>query len=104
MVRRLVELGAPINEIKYEKEANVYWEREPFGLGTPLHRAAEFGKADVVEYLLEHGADPLKLDSKGKTPRFWAEEKKHAEAARILGEAEDRRSGTRPRPTETSNL
>ncbi|KAF2807502.1 uncharacterized protein BDZ99DRAFT_537164 [Mytilinidion resinicola] len=33
VVRRLVEQGAPINEVKYEKEPVVYWKREPFGLG-----------------------------------------------------------------------
>lgn len=26
-----------INKVKYEDEPKVYWEREPFGLGTPLH-------------------------------------------------------------------
>jgi len=104
VVRRVVERGAPINEIKYENEPMVYWEREPFGLGTPLHRAAEFGKTDIVKYLLEQGADPLKLESKKKTPRFWAESKNYAEVASILKEAEDRQSSTGLRPSETSNL
>lgn len=96
VVRQLVEQGAPINEVKYEKEPAVHWERKPFGLGTPLHRAAELGKLDIVKYLLEHGADPLKLDSKGKTPRFWAEKRNYSEVAGILNEAEDRQSNTRP--------
>lgn len=39
-------------------------EREPFGLGTPLYRAAEFGRVEIVKYLLEQGVDPLKLDSR----------------------------------------
>ncbi|KAF1951327.1 ankyrin [Byssothecium circinans] len=91
VVRRIVEKGAPINEIKYEKDPKTYIEREPFGLGTPLHRAAEFGKLDIVEYLLEMGADPLKLDSKGRTPRFWAEKKGFAEVVRALEEAENLR-------------
>jgi hypothetical protein len=63
VVRRVVQRGAPINEVKYEKEPMVYWERELFGLVTPLHRAAESGNTDVVRYLLEQGADPLKLES-----------------------------------------
>lgn len=104
MVRRLVKLGAPINEIKYEKEPKVYWEREPFGLETPLHRTAEFEKADVVKYLLKHGADSLKLDSKRKTPHFWAESKNYAEVASILKEAEDGQFRMWLRPSETSNL
>ncbi|KAH8727793.1 ankyrin repeat-containing domain protein [Phaeosphaeriaceae sp. PMI808] len=70
VVRRVVEEGMPINEVKYEKDLKTYLERKPFGLGTPLHRAAEFGKTDIVRYLLEKGADPLKLDSKKRTPRF----------------------------------
>ncbi|KAF2017075.1 ankyrin, partial [Aaosphaeria arxii CBS 175.79] len=79
VVQQLVEKGAPANEVKYEKEPRTYWEREPFGLGTPLHRAAEFGKVEVVRYLLKVGADPLKLDSRGRTPHFWAEKNGHAE-------------------------
>lgn len=104
VVRRLVERGAPINEVKYEKEPKVYWERKPFGLGTPLHRAAELGKGDIVEYLLEQGADPLKLDSRGKTPRFWAQKNNYIGIARILLEAEVSPSSMRLCSLETSNL
>jgi ankyrin repeat protein len=73
LVRQLVEQDVPVNELKYENERKTYIEREPFGLGTPLHRAAEFGKGNIVEYLLKIGANPLKLDSRGRTPRFGAE-------------------------------
>ncbi|OCK74868.1 hypothetical protein K432DRAFT_420104 [Lepidopterella palustris CBS 459.81] len=89
VVCRLVEQGAPINEVKYKTEPIVYLERKPFGLGTPLYRAAELGKGDIVKYLLEQGADPLKLDSKGKTLRFWAQKNNYIGIARILLEAED---------------
>jgi ankyrin repeat protein len=89
VVRRVVERGAPINEIKYENEPMLYSERKPFGLGTPLHRAAELGKIDIVRYLLEQGANPLKVDSKGKTPRFWAESKNYVEVATVLKEREN---------------
>ncbi|KAF2866228.1 hypothetical protein BDV95DRAFT_505820, partial [Massariosphaeria phaeospora] len=61
-----------------------------FSLGTLLYRAAEFGKVDIVKYLLEAGADPLKLDTKGKTPRHWAETSNFIELALILKEAEVR--------------
>jgi ankyrin repeat protein len=84
-----VERGAPINDIKYEHDPISYVERKLFGLGTPLHQAAELGKRDIVNYLLEQGADPLKLDSRGKTPRFWAESKHRAELACILKSSED---------------
>ncbi|KAF1361997.1 ankyrin, partial [Lizonia empirigonia] len=88
VVRLVVEKGAPINEVKYEKDLKTYSERKLFGLGTPLHRAAEFGKLDIVRYLLENGANPLKRDSKERTPRFWAEKRSPTEVARLLEEAE----------------
>ncbi|RYN65001.1 hypothetical protein AA0119_g11500 [Alternaria tenuissima] len=90
VVRRVVELGVSVNEIKYENDPKGWWAREPFGLGTPLHRAAEFGKVDIVKYLLKVGADPLKLDTKGKTPRYWAETYNFTEVALVLKEAEER--------------
>jgi ankyrin repeat protein len=91
VVRQVVEKGAPIDEIKYANDLKSYNQRKPFGLGTPLHRAAEDGKVDIVKYLLEMGADPLKLDSKGRTPRFWAEKNGGAaDVVLILKEAENR--------------
>ncbi|KAF2808666.1 uncharacterized protein BDZ99DRAFT_499098 [Mytilinidion resinicola] len=33
VLRRVIQRGAPINEVKYEKEPTVYSEREPFGRG-----------------------------------------------------------------------
>jgi ankyrin repeat protein len=97
VVRRVVERGVPINEVKYEMDSISYSERVQFGLGAPLHRAAEFGKTDVVKYLLTKGADPFKLDSKGKTPRFWAEKRSYAETASVLRKAEGSFSATRLR-------
>ncbi|KAF2753939.1 ankyrin [Pseudovirgaria hyperparasitica] len=89
VVRRLVELGVPINEVKYANDPKGFRARIGFGLGTPLHRAAEFGKVDIVKYLLEVGADPLKLDTKSKTPRYWAEMDNLNDVALILEEAEE---------------
>lgn len=43
----------------------------------------------IVEYLLKMGADSLKLDSKKRTPRYWAEKKDFVEVARVLREAEN---------------
>jgi ankyrin repeat protein len=95
VVRRAVENGAPVNKVKYEDEPKVFRERELLGLGTPLHRAAEFGKVEIVQYLLEQGADPLKLDSKGKKPCYWAEIKGHPAVVIALVQAEDQWSNTR---------
>ncbi|RMZ72652.1 Ankyrin repeat [Pyrenophora seminiperda CCB06] len=97
VVCKIVEKGASsINEIKYETELKTYTERKLFGLGTPLHRAAEFGKKDIVEYLLKMGADSLKLDSKGRTPRYWAEKKGFTDVARVLEEAERKQAKVGP--------
>ena len=38
-------------------------------LATPLHRAVALDKQDVVEKLLEYGADPDKKDTSGKTAK-----------------------------------
>jgi ankyrin repeat protein len=88
LVQKLVTAGAPINEVKYEKDPKSYNKRVVFGLGTPLHRAAEFNKTDIVEYLLSMGADPLKLDSEKCTPRFWATKWGHTQVATMLEAAE----------------
>lgn len=102
IVRRVVEHGSPINKVKYEDEPKVFWQREPFGLGTPLHRAAELGRVEIVKYLLEQGADPLKLDSRGKKPRYWADTKGYPAVGIVLIRAEDQWSKTQPK--ETSRL
>lgn len=89
IVRQLIEKVAPIDEMKYANDPDSYYQRHPFGVGTPLHRAAEDGKVVIVKYLLEMGADPLKLDSKERTPRYWAEKNGNAaEVVQILKEAE----------------
>jgi hypothetical protein len=36
---------------------------------TPLHRAADHGRLELVRLLLEHGADPSIADADGLTPR-----------------------------------
>jgi hypothetical protein len=94
LVRKLIEEhGAPFDEVKYKDKPDSFSKRCMFGLGTALHRAAEFNKRDIVEYLLWKGADPLKLDTKGRTPRFWAEERGHKEVADILESAEEQQQG-----------
>jgi ankyrin repeat protein len=58
------------------------------GRGAPLHEAAREGHAEIVDLLLEAGADPRQRDGDGKTPRDLALERPDrpgcVEAARRL--------------------
>lgn len=49
-----------------------------YGLQTPLHLAAHFGRIDVVKALVEAGADIKKQDSRGLTPRAISVERTDA--------------------------
>ena len=44
------------------------WTKEE----TPLHRAAAFGDADVIQMLLDAGADKTAQDMHGESPLSWA--------------------------------
>ena len=64
--------GADINSTMYEDH---YPSRALFsfmGLGTPLHKAAELGKADVARYLVSKGANLHNKDGKGRTALDYA--------------------------------
>jgi ankyrin repeat protein len=57
----------------------------PTGMGyTPLHSAARAGRSELVELLLEHGADPNARDPAGTTPIFVAAT---VNAARLIDQA-----------------
>eukprot|EP00124_Ichthyophonus_hoferi_P004795 Ihof_evm4s579 gene=Ihof_evmTU4s579 len=51
---------------------------------TPLHYAALYGSVEIVERLLRAGADPMIIDSRGKTPLSYAYAKSHKEIILIL--------------------
>ncbi|KNG89120.1 Ankyrin repeat protein [Aspergillus nomiae NRRL 13137] len=62
----LIEKGAPINSAMYDDYPS--WALLFFtGVGTPLHKAAELGKVDVVRYLISQGADQSINDANGRT-------------------------------------
>jgi ankyrin repeat protein len=84
VLQMLVCKGASVNEIQYSEHLDS-WNHEHFkGLGTPLHRAVELGKGDVVQYLLQIGADRGIKDTKGRTPWDIATEVGDADLIRIL--------------------
>jgi len=80
----LLDKGASINQIKYEDRPRTFWERSPFGLGTPLHKAAELGRADIVSFPLKRGADRTIKDTKGETALEIAERHGNTEVIELL--------------------
>jgi ankyrin repeat protein len=50
----------------------------------PLHIAARNGYLEIVELLLEHGANPNVQDNDGRTPLHYAVENCHVGVARVL--------------------
>jgi len=39
---------------------------------TPLHRACAVGDPDLVQHILQHGANVEEKDTEGRTPLFYA--------------------------------
>jgi ankyrin repeat protein len=54
------------------------------GNSTPLHKAAENGKVEIVRMLLEHGANVGAEDEEGKTPLHSATQNGRFEIVRLL--------------------
>lgn len=52
---------------------------------TPLMEAAYNGQVDMVEILLQHGADPRLRDEEGRTAADHARAQGHASLAERLG-------------------
>ncbi|MBT9331313.1 ankyrin repeat domain-containing protein [Paracidobacterium acidisoli] len=71
VVLALLDAGADINA----KQAGGY---------TPLHQAADSGKAEIALLLLARGADPSALCNQGKTPAGYARAKGHTSLAEKL--------------------
>ena len=75
--RLLLEYGAEINVIDEEY------------CSTPLGLAARAGHSELVELLLEHGADPTVAGAPWATPLTWARKRGHQEIAALF----ERRDG-----------
>ena len=67
--------------VEHSQDANVrcFDEQE-----TPFHVASRRGHADVVQLLLEHGAEAKARDRLRRTPLLLASHNGHAEVARVL--------------------
>lgn len=54
------------------------------GGNTPLHGAALSGHSDIIQWLLDHDANPYAVDYDGKTPRDRAQDIGHEAATALL--------------------
>ncbi|KAM0540432.1 hypothetical protein ACHAPJ_013603 [Fusarium lateritium] len=66
-------------------DANAIVQRDDINR-TVLHLAAQDGTPEMIQLLLEWGANPNALDELGGTPARWAIRNNHIEAVRILFE------------------
>lgn len=71
----LIKYGAELNSIDEEY------------LSTPLGMAARWGHIEMVEYLLQQGADPNKAGAVWSSPLQWARKKGYPEIEAILKQA-----------------
>ncbi|EGD82898.1 hypothetical protein PTSG_03529 [Salpingoeca rosetta] len=79
-------------------------EPEKDGEWTPLKVAAARGHAHMVDFLLRHGADPLFIDSRGRTPKMLAESKGfHLIAERLAVAERERRKHLELEGMETAH-
>ena len=86
MLGLLIEKGAPINSAMYEDYPS--WALFFFtGVGTPLHKAAELNKVDVVCYLISQGADQSIRDANGRTAIECARRLNQGEVVKALEKA-----------------
>ena len=84
-VRKLIEQGADVNargRAQKVEDANFEWWL-PAGR-TPLYLAAQNGHVEVVQLLLDRGADPNLGDEYGETPLHQAARRAECEIGELL--------------------
>jgi ankyrin repeat protein len=75
VVRLLVERGADVHARTTPGRETGAFMRDVRTRGeTPLHRAAAYGDAATIDFLLAHGADKTARDAHGASPLTWASE------------------------------
>jgi ankyrin repeat protein len=85
LLHALAEL-AHVNEVRFLVDADAYVNRRSDRRRTPLIHAAVGGSAQVIEVLLDHGADAGKRDDAGNTALHVAVLcRQYAAAAALLG-------------------
>ena len=83
VIKVLIENGADVNARTIPGQETGAFMRDVRTMGeTPLHRAAAYADAEIIEYLLAHGADREIRDANGDSPLSWAS--RHLRPGRIL--------------------
>jgi palmitoyltransferase len=73
LIRNLIDRGANVNAKTLPGVCSYnFYGSTPTRGETPLHRAAAFASIDVVQLLLQAGADRALQDVHGETPHIWA--------------------------------
>ena len=84
VIDTLISFGVSLDARMFENDPSSWLENHAFGMGTPLHKAAQLGNADAAAYLLWRGANCGMLDSAGRTAVDIAKEKHHYEIAELI--------------------
>jgi len=84
VIEILLDLECPINALMFQDDPQSWAMYQLGGAGTALFSAAEMGRADIVIYLLQRGADPAIAHSKGTTVLHAAETHGRMEVVKAL--------------------
>ena len=75
VLKLIVENGADVNAKTIPGEETGGFMRDVRTKGeTPLHRAAAYGDEEMIQYLIDNGADKEARDAHGNSPISWASE------------------------------
>ncbi|KAJ5640912.1 hypothetical protein N7528_000537 [Penicillium herquei] len=84
VLKMLIGNGAPINATMFQDHYPSWRLFYFMGLGTPLHKAAELGRVDVVRYLISEGADLTIKDANGRTAMECAQMRCQSEVIKLF--------------------